>query len=75
MAEPVTPASIAEAAAAPAQASGDQGSAQAHPIPDQIAAHQYTLAAEAAEEAAAAGGTGSAWNMTRPARAVPPGAT
>jgi hypothetical protein len=74
MPDPVTPDSIAEAAAAPASASNDFGSASAHPIPDQIAAHQYAAAQEAVEETNAYGGSRSGWNMTRPAKAIPPGA-
>lgn len=75
MADPVTPESIAEAAAQPASASSDGRSATAHPIPDQLAALDRAAAEEAAEGTNAAGGPKSAWNMTRMAKAVPPGTT
>lgn len=75
MADPVTPESIAEAAAQPASASSDGRSAAAHPIPDQIAAADYAAAQEASEGTSAAGGPRSGWNMLRPAKAVPPGTT
>ena len=74
MAEPVDADKIAEAANAPASATVDGRTAAAHPIPDQIAADQYRAANEAAAETNARGGARSAWNMTRPAKAIPPGA-
>ena len=67
---------IAEAAAAPASATADGQSADAHPIPDKIAADQYQKACAAAAAAEAAGRRGSGWGgMVRPAKAVLPGAT
>ncbi|MDY3555313.1 hypothetical protein R5W24_004455 [Gemmata sp. JC717] len=76
MADPVSAESIAEAAAAPASASSPDGrSASAHSIPDQIAALQLQQAETEAEGKNAQGGPRSAWNMTRPATAIMPGAT
>jgi hypothetical protein len=75
VAEPVTPESIAEDANQPAAASADGRSATAVPIPDKIAAADYAAAQAASEGTNAAGGPRSAWNMTRPAKAVLPGTT
>lgn len=75
VADPVSADSIAEAANAPASGSVDGQSVSVHPIPDQIAAKQLADAEAAAGGSNAQGGPRSAWNMTRPAKAVPPGAT
>lgn len=74
MPDPVDADSIAAAAAGPASASVDGQSATAHSIESQITADQYKKAAEAAEGGNPRGGPRSGWNMTRPAKAVPPGA-
>lgn len=65
----VTPGSIAEAAAAPAEASKDGQSAKAVPIPDQIAAAKFAAANQT---------DGSGRRRRAPlrlARVVPPGAS
>lgn len=68
-AEDLTADAIAVAAQQPAKGEVDGVKAEAHPIPDQIAAHRYQQS-----QAALADG-GSAWGGTRIARAKPPGAT
>jgi hypothetical protein len=73
--DPVDADSIAEAANSPASASEDGRSASAHSISDQLAALAAKQAADAVGESNAQGGPRSAWNMTRPAKAVPPGTT
>ncbi|VTR92808.1 unnamed protein product [Gemmata massiliana] len=75
MADPVTPDTIAEAANAPASASADGRSAASHSISDMLAALAAKGAADAAEGTNPLGGSKSAWNMTRPAKAVLPGTT
>jgi hypothetical protein len=63
----LTPESIAEAATKPAEASGDQGSAKAVPISDQIEADKYQKAAQATS------GRKSGWRGVVTARVLPPG--
>lgn len=63
---------VAAAAAEPLKASGDQGSAENHPLPDLIAADKYQKSRDAL-----GGSNGvparSAWGMTRTARVKPSG--
>lgn len=58
---------IEQAAQKPKKAEIDGRSAEAHPLPDQIAADKYLKG-----QAAVAGGR-SGWAATRPARVVLPG--
>lgn len=67
-AEDLTADAIAVAAQQPAKGKVDGVEAEAHPIPDQIAAHRYQQS-----QAALAGGSG--WACLRAARVIPPGAT
>lgn len=64
----LTPDDIAEAAAAPASASTDAGSASAHSIPDQIAAAKFQAAGNALDGTNDNGGPKSGWNKLRTAR-------
>lgn len=59
---------IATNAQGPKRASGDSGSMEQHPLPDQIAAAKYLAASNAV------GTAGSAWGAVRIARVQPPGA-
>lgn len=67
--DPVSADTIAEAANAPASASVDGRSAQAHPIPDQLKALQNTAVADALAGTNQNGGPVSGWSKTRIARA------
>jgi hypothetical protein len=55
---------IAEAAQQPASGSVDGRSAEAHPIPDQLAALRAKATADAQAGENASGGRRSAWNST-----------
>lgn len=73
MADPVDADSIARAAAEPARASADGQSADAHPIPDQIAAVKFQQTQAATGGTNAAGGPKSGWRGLRAGRVIPPG--
>lgn len=75
MPDPVDADSIAEAAAAPAEAAVDGQSAKAHPIPDQIAAAEYKAQQDAAAGTNSSGGKKSGWRGLRFGVATAPGQT
>lgn len=65
---------IETAAANPLKASGDVGSAEAHKLPDLIAAEKHLAAKESLAGSNENGGPVSGWNRLRKGRVVPPGA-
>ena len=73
MPDPIDSTAIATAANSPLKASQDGLSAEAVPIPDQIAADIYAKGATAASGVNAQGGARSGWGLLRPAQAILPG--